>query len=338
MRSIAVLIIGLSLSATARAEEKTHSLSKKDVQDGWIMLFDGATTFGWNVEGDAKVIDGVLHLGGGTKTTKLTTTGEFGRGTVRWSFRHTGLKRAKMTWRTEERSLSASDKPNWVTETYEPGPGGVTPIQILVPPLTELEIRQFDFQPAQMELLFNGRDLTGWKRFDDGKRNKSVFSVTSEGWLNVKNGPGDLQTEKQFADFVLQLECISNGKNLNSGIFFRCLPGDYQQGYEAQIHNGFKDNDRAKPIDFGTGAIYRRQPARRVVPSDNEWFSMTVIAHRNRLTTWVNGYQTADFLDERAPNANARNGCKTDAGAISIQGHDPTTDLSFRNLRIAELK
>ena len=34
---------------------------------------------------------------------------------------------------------------------------------------------------------------------------------------------------------------------------------------------------------------------------------------------------------------NARNGCRLEKGPISLQGHDPTTDLSFRNLRIAEL-
>jgi hypothetical protein len=34
---------------------------------------------------------------------------------------------------------------------------------------------------------------------------------------------------------------------------------------------------------------------------------------------------------------NARNGCKLEKGPISLQGHDPTTDLSFRNIRIAEL-
>ena len=56
-----------------------------------------------------------------------------------------------------------------------------------------------------------------------------------------------------------------NGKALNSGIFFRCIPGQYQNGYEAQIQNGFKDDDRTKPVDFGTGAIYRRVPARKVV-------------------------------------------------------------------------
>ena len=61
-----------------------------------------------------------------------------------------------------------------------------------------------------MKPLFNGKDLTGWKEFP-GK--KSKFTVTTEGWINLKDGPGDLQTEGQWADFVLQLECISNGKH-----------------------------------------------------------------------------------------------------------------------------
>ena len=34
---------------------------------------------------------------------------------------------------------------------------------------------------------------------------------------------------------------------------------------------------------------------------------------------------------------NARNGCRLEKGPISLQGHDPTTDLSFRNIRIEDL-
>ena len=49
-----------------------------------------------------------------------------------------------------------------------------------------------------------------------------------------------------------------------------------------------------------------------------------------------NGIQVVDWVDNRPMNANPRNGCRLEAGHISIQGHDPTTDLSFRNLRIAE--
>jgi len=61
------------------------------------------------------------------------------------------------------------------------------------------------------------------------------------------------------------------------------------------------------------------------------------VARGNHLAVWVNGYQTADFTDTRPPDKNARKGSKTDKGLISLQGHDPSTDLNFRNLRIAEL-
>ncbi len=63
---------------------------------------------------------------------------------------------------------------------------------------------------------------------------------------------------------------------------------------------------------------------------------MTVIAQGKHFATWVNGYQTVDWIDDRKESENAREGCKTGKGHISIQGHDPTTDLSFRNIRIAE--
>ena len=148
--------------------------------------------------------------------------------------------------------------------------------------------------------LFTGKNLDGWKvNAADPKRMASKFEVTKDGELSVKNGPGDLVTEKEFDNFVLQFECKTHGKGLNSGIFFRCIPGQYQNGYEAQIQNAFKDDDRTKPVDFGTGAIYRRIPARKVVSNDNEWFTMTVVADGKHIATWVNGYQTVDWTDDR---------------------------------------
>jgi hypothetical protein len=205
-----------------------------------------------------------------------------------------------------------------------------------IPEGAKLRLRKIKFLPFKLEPIFNGRDLDGWKVFP-GEKYKSKFSVTPEGWLNVKDGPGDLQTEKQYAHFVLQLECISNGNMLNSGIFFRCMADQYQKGYEAQIQNGYLNKDRTLPIDYGTGAIYRRVKARKVVSDDKKWFTMTVLARGKHIATWVNGYQTVDWDDDRKESDNPREGCKTGKGHISIQGHDPTTDLSFRNLRIAEL-
>ena len=154
----------------------------------------------------------------------------------------------------------------------------------------------------------------------------------------MKNGHGQLESEPRFADFVLQLEVFSNGKHLNSGIFFRSIPGEFWQGYESQIHNGYKDDDRTKPIDCGTGGIYRRQNARKVVADDFEWFPKTLVVSRQphgRLGQRLPG-ERLDRHARRRTTTRAR-ACGLAAGTLMIQGHDPTTDLSFRKLRAAEM-
>lgn len=196
-----------------------------------------------------------------------------------------------------------------------------------------VEFRNIKLRPLGLKPIFNGRDLAGWKEYP-GK--KSKFSVTPDGELNVKNGPGQLETEQRYGDFVLQVEVFVNGEKRNSGIFFRSIPGDWWMGYESQIHNGYADNDRTRPLDFGTGAVYRRQKARRVVSNDFEWFAKTIVATGNHIAVWVNGQQVTDWTDNRAPNENPREGLRTEPGTFIIQGHDPTTDISFRNLRAAE--
>jgi hypothetical protein len=78
-------------------------------------------------------------------------------------------------------------------------------------------------------------------------------------------------------------------------------------------------------------------PARRSVAKDKEWFTMTVAAQGRHIATWVNGIQVVDWTDDRPEADNARNGCKIGKGPISLQGHDATTDLRFRNINIVEL-
>ncbi|MFV1967063.1 MAG: DUF1080 domain-containing protein [Pirellulaceae bacterium] len=197
----------------------------------------------------------------------------------------------------------------------------------------KVEFRNIQLKPLGLPHVFNGKDLTGWKEYPEMA---SRFTVTEKGWLNVKHGRGQLETEKTYGDFVLQLECITHAPALNSGIFFRCIPGETMNGYESQIHNAFKGEDRTAPVDHGTGGIFRRQPARLVVADDQVWFHNTIIADGPHMAVWVNGCQVSDWTDEREPNENPRRGLRVEPGTIMIQGHDPTTDISFRNIRVAE--
>jgi hypothetical protein len=198
----------------------------------------------------------------------------------------------------------------------------------------KVEFRNIKLKPLGLASIFNGKDLTGWREDFQGE---SKASVTDAGELNLRGGKGQLETIEKYGDFVLQAECITHAANLNGGIFFRCIPGEQMNGYESQIHNGYKNGDRAQPVDAGTGAIFRRQNARRVVPDDGRWFFKTIIADGPHMAVWVNGFQVTDWTDTREPHANPRNGLRTTPGTIQLQGHDPTTNLSFRNLRALEL-
>ncbi len=192
-------------------------------------------------------------------------------------------------------------------------------------------------QPLGLDPMLNGTDLTGWKEYPEMK---SEFTVEEGGVLHVTNGKGQLETEKSYGDFVYQMECKVNAKgeeNINSGIFFRCIPGDEMNGYESQIQNGFLDGDRTKPEDCGTGGIFRRVNARKIVADNNVWFQKTIIADGPNISVWVNGYQVTEFTDEREADPNPRRGLRLEPGTLIIQGHDPTTDFSFRNLKIRSL-
>ena len=199
-----------------------------------------------------------------------------------------------------------------------------------------VRFRNIFLRPLGGDAVFNGKDLSGWRVVPGSK---SEFKVVDE-TIHVTNGRGFLETERKWKDFVLQAEVKTNGDQLNSGIFFRALPGTEEapsHGYEYQIHNGFKNGDATRPVDQGTGAIFRRAAARRVVGKDREWTTATLIAQGDRIATWVNGYQVVDWQDTREPDPNPRRGRRLEAGHFSLQGHDPTTDLNFRNIRVVEL-
>ena len=236
--------------------------------------------------------------------------------------------------------VSLDGKPilDYTDESETPSPYGQIGLQMNG---GKIEFRNVVLRPRGLKSLFNGTDLTGWNPVPGSK---SEFTVADE-VLKLTNGAGFLETVETFDDFVFQLEARTNVDRVNSGVFFRAIKGTEaapSNGYELQIHNGFKNGDRTQPDDYqtgwGTGAIFRRIKVRRVMSDDHKWLAMTLIANGPHFATWVNGYQVTDWTDERKPDANPRRGQRLEAGHLSLQGHDPTTDLDFRNIRIQSIQ
>jgi len=131
--------------------------------------------------------------------------------------------------------------------------------------------------------------------------------------------------------------CRTNAKDLNSGIFFRCIPGEKMNGYECQISNATVEGNPLKPGDAGTGGIFRRQPARIVAAEDQTWFTLMLVANGPTMTAWVNGLQVSDWTDQREPDPNPRRGLRLEPGTLMLQAHDPTTDLSFSDISVVSI-
>jgi hypothetical protein len=194
--------------------------------------------------------------------------------------------------------------------------------------------RNIYLKPLSLEPIFDGKSLAGWKEYPDmdGK-----FTVTETGLLHVENGRGQLETEQAYGDFALQLQCRTNAPHLNSGVFFRCIPGEQTNGYESQIQNQVKSGP-TDPFDCGTGGIFRRVDARIVAAADQKWFHKTIVATGSRFAVWVNGLQVTAWSDDRKPDDNPRKGLRTAPGTIMLQAHDPTTDIDFRGFKIGTLE
>ena len=332
MRAFCALLL---FAGSAAAAEKPL-LSEKQLAEGRLLLFDGETTFGWKTTGEVSVEKGMLKL---APEAVIEWPFSLGSGTIQLKFNDLGASvlKAEIAGSTVNVLNLKGDK--LTGALLGDGKNALGTIKITAPKDKALSLAAIHYRPQGTISIFNGKDLKGWKKFAaDEAKAISEFAVTDAKELKLTNGPGDLQTEAKYGDFVLQFECKTNGEALNSGIFFRCIAGEYQNGYECQIQNAFKDGDRTKPADFGTGAVYRRIAARKVVANDKEWFSVTLMARGPNIATWVNGYPVVSWVDERAKNDNPRKGLRTEAGHLSIQGHDKTTDILFRNLRIAEWK
>lgn len=318
---IAVPAIGDSRSEYG-PPEYGHGLSADDAQQGWISLFDGKTTFGWQ---DADVVDGILF--GGVTTTEIgrcELQADFaGGGSIQIAGRQVQVPTGRFQWTPAEDSSSR-----------QPDSNAVGPIRLG----EGVEVRHLAVRPLGLASLFNSNDLSGWRRIDREDiptEQRPVWSV-DDGILHAIGGPGCVEYEgRRFGDFVLQLDARTNRRHANGGVFFRAIPGDFMNGYEAQVFNRSENGDPSRPARWSTGGIDDRMNARRMVSRDGEFFRMTVIARARHIATWVNGHQQVDWIDAREPDSNPREGLRLEPGAIQLQAHDPGTDVEFRRIEAA---
>src|SRR5690349_1156899 len=116
MRYALPLLILLMAGTTQAADApKPNSLTPKEIADGWILLFDGATSFGWKTDGEAKVEGGEVLLGGSKEST-IRTTSAFGDFQLRFEFIYEGDEVLRLLWGRHKHGIRDSRTPPAWTE------------------------------------------------------------------------------------------------------------------------------------------------------------------------------------------------------------------------------
>src|SRR5262245_19851681 len=99
-----LLMLATALPAAGdKNPPRANTLTPQEIADGWVLLFDGETTYGWKAAGDVQVKDGRLVLGG-AKESLLTCTAAFVDYDLSFEFLTEGKGAFRPGWRAQGRT------------------------------------------------------------------------------------------------------------------------------------------------------------------------------------------------------------------------------------------
>lgn len=142
---------------------------------------------------------------------------------------------------------------------------------------------------AGWQLLFNGKDLTGWKCNND----KPIQTKIEDGSLvPYKSGGYLIVYDKPFGDFVLKCDVRWDDPRCNSGIFFRVsdLNNPVNTGFEIQVmaREGTGKHDLGAIYDLaGTSKFAGKQTG--------DWNTLEIRCQGPKISVTVNGEQVSSL-------------------------------------------
>lgn len=188
--------------------------------------------------------------------------------------------------------------------------------------------------------LFNGKDLAGWVNVNCAP---DTWSVTGEGVIHCTGQPtGALRTERQYENFILELDWRHLKSGGNAGIFIWAGPEaaegvPFLRSIEVQVlDNGHGSSDShtthgdvfaihgstMKP--FGRSRGMRSFPSEERSKSSPEWNHYRIECNDGVIRLSVNGKEVSGGED-----------CVWRKGYIGLESEG--SPVEFRNLKLKEL-
>ena len=186
------------------------------------------------------------------------------------------------------------------------------------------------------EMIFNGRDFSGWQ-------GPTESYAVQDGAIVCKPGQGGtIYHEQELADFEVELE-IQLPPGGNNGLAIR-YPGEGDTAYVGMCELQVLDNTHAKyagldPRQFHASAYGQAAAQRGYLRRTGEWNLQRVRVQGSRITVELNGTQILDrdlaTITEHLYPTEKFAGRSRTSGFFGLAGHsDP---VRFRALRVRQL-
>ena len=187
--------------------------------------------------------------------------------------------------------------------------------------------------------LFDGRSLDGWKATE----NPRTFRVV-DGTI-AANGPRSHllylgpDGNATFENFELSLE-VRARPGANSGVYFHTAwqdSGWLAEGFEVQVNHSARQHGDYLELKK-TGSLYGvRNIYQQLVPDDT-WCTLRITVQRPRVQVQLNGTLLVDYIERVGePPADGPRLNRLGRGTFALQGHDPGSQVFYRNVRVREL-
>ena len=178
------------------------------------------------------------------------------------------------------------------------------------------------------EVLFNGKDLTGWKI------NESPESWKIADGALVANGNRShayyIGDDKPYKNFEFECEVMTKPGS-NGGICFHTqwhtdTWPTLKSGYESQVNISQGDHQK-------TGGLYNTVKVLTPPAKDDTWWKHYIKVEGKHIVVKIDGATVVDYTEPaevKGPN-------KVGSGYFCLQAHDPGSTVYYRNIRAKRL-
>jgi hypothetical protein len=206
-----------------------------------------------------------------------------------------------------------------------------------------LDVRDLRTKPLNIKQIFDGNDLSGWKNIPyqpvakkgllhdifggDNKPHSANWTVKA-GAVHGEKGPGSIESENQYENFILQLRATAN------------VDSNKKDAYPAlYARNGAGTSATGYPLGIGSHLGEIGSFAKPHKPVDNNHGSVleTVIADGRNFYIFLNGVLSTVYHDTRPEATSLKQGARTGGGVFSLELPKDVNAVDFSTIAAASI-